>query len=181
MLGPYEEGHFTAKGQSTQRFAGGEAQHALEGIDARRSICQHHSMLARLLLILVLSVALPVRGYAASLMMLCGGQGSGAMVSSGAMPAAHDHGHHAAAADHAPDADHHASQTDTTADPSGDHDHHATSCSACGVCCAGVVSSLSHDFLILGMDSSGPIAFFDRSFAGFIPSGLDRPPRALLR
>lgn len=135
-------------------------------------------MLPRLVLILILTVALPVRGYAASIMMLCGQPAQSAVVGSLDRMVSHDHH---AATDSAHEADHQHAHGDEAGDTSGSHDHHVASCSACGVCCAGVVSSLPPDVLILGTDSSGPIAFFDRHFVGFVPSGLDRPPRLLVR
>jgi hypothetical protein len=133
--------------------------------------------LSRLLLILILALSLPVRGYAASAMMLCGTAGqSHTIIAAGAA----SHGHHAAHESLASDACHeeaandHAVHTDF-------HDHQSSTCSVCGVCCAGLVSASEIATSPHGVVSSGPIAFFDRHFAGFIPATLERPPLSLVR
>jgi hypothetical protein len=147
-------------------------------IDACVSMCQHVSMrrLSRFLLILVLTVSLPVRGYAASIMMVCGASGQ-AVVEHSAEGASHHHGGHGG---QLPDDAHQHAHSDHAAD-SGNQDHDSATCSACGVCCAGVLFASSSTVSANGAVSSGPIAFFDRRLVGFIPAGLDRPPLVLAR
>ena len=148
-------------------------------IDACDPMCQHVFMrrLFRLVLILILTAALPVRGYAASMMMVCGASGQAAVEHSDDGGASHHHPDHAG---HSPDGAHQHAHGDHAAEPSND-DHDVATCSACGVCCAGVLSGSGSPVLANSAVSSGPIAFFDRRFVGFIPAGLDRPPLSLVR
>jgi hypothetical protein len=148
-------------------------------IDAGALICQHVSMrrLSRFLLILILTVSLPVRGYAASIMMVCGASGQAAMAHSVDGGAFH---HQTGHAEHSHDSAHQHAHGDHAAE-SGNDDHDSATCSACGVCCAGVLFASAPNVSANGAVSSGPIAFFDRRFVGFIPAGLDRPPLSLVR
>ncbi|MFM9884380.1 MAG: hypothetical protein ACKVQT_15245 [Burkholderiales bacterium] len=133
--------------------------------------------LSRFLLILILTASLPVRGYAASIMMVCGASGQAAAEHSFDAGASH---HQAGHAEHSHDGAHQHAHGDPAAD-TGIEDHDAATCSACGVCCAGVLPASAPAVSPNGAVSSGPIAFFDRRFIGFIPAGLDRPPLSLVR
>jgi hypothetical protein len=132
---------------------------------------------SRLLLILILVLALPVRGYAASVMMLCGPSGQSHTV--GTMDTS-SHGHHTGHEAPASDACDQHGVSDVAAEPTA-HDHQSSTCSVCGVCCAGLLSSKDIATSPHGVVSSGPIAFFDRHFAGFIPATLERPPLPFVR
>ena len=119
----------------------------------------------RIVLLVLLLAALPLRGYAGVLMALCEGHHGGTVVSQGQV---HEHGdgHH-----------HDAGNSD---DSGGVPTHAASMCSVCASCCAG--ASLAPDApRVAVFQSSGPdrIAFFDRRPSGFVPDHLDRPPLAL--
>ena len=113
----------------------------------------------RIVLLVMLLAALPLRGYAGVLTALCESHHGGAAV---AEEQTHEHG----------DSHHHDSD-----EGSGGPSHSASVCSVCASCCAG--ASLAPDApqaaaaLVSGSDR---IAFFDRRSSGFVPEHLDRPP-----
>ncbi len=149
-----------------------------DAVDAWDRICQHDFLLSRMLLILILAASLPARGYAASVMMLCGAAGQGSVMS-GSASGSHNHAtEHAGHASQAPDAGS-SHPVDDGGGHSGSHDHQSSTCSVCSVCGACCVGLLSASFIATspsGVVTSGPIAFFDHRAAGFIPGTLDRPP-----
>jgi hypothetical protein len=111
----------------------------------------------RIVIVLLIAAALPLRGFAALAAELCADHHGGAQA---AHAADHDHG-----SDH---------------DPSGhDGDHHSTAsiCSHCASCSVG--ASLAPDFardvsaLVAGADR---IPFFGARESGYVPDHLERPP-----
>jgi hypothetical protein len=117
--------------------------------------------ICRIVLLVLLLAALPIRGYGGALMSLCEMHHGGA---SAAQEHAHEHGD-----DHHDDAD----------GSSGVPTHAASVCSVCASCCAG--ASLAPDaprVVVLQSPGSDRIAFFDRRSSGFVPEHLDRPPLA---
>ena len=126
---------------------------------------------ARILLLAMLLVALPLRGYAGVLMAFCESQHGGTSAVEGL---AHEHGdgHHG-------EGRHHDAGTDasgTTGGPS----HAASVCSVCASCCASAdLSSIGTSGVEFQFPDSNPIPFFGRQVSGFIPDHLDRPPLPL--
>jgi len=115
----------------------------------------------RIVLLVMLLAALPLRGYAGVLMALCESHHGGAAV-------AEDHMH-----EHA-DSHHHDSD-----EGAGGPSHAASVCSVCASCCAG--ASLAPDaprVAVVQSPVSDRIAFFDRPTSGHVPEHLDRPPLA---
>jgi len=118
----------------------------------------------RIVLLALLFVALPMRGYAGVLVSLC-------ETHHGGSPAAQEHTHQ-----HERGESHH----DDTADSGAVPTHAASMCSVCASCCAG--ASLAPDApraAAVQVSGSDRITFFDRSSSGFVPEHLDRPPLAL--
>ena len=120
--------------------------------------------LAKVLIVLLVLAALPLRGYAGAVAALCDAHHGGA-------PATHAHSH-------ADDASHdHGSD-----DGGGNATRAASVCSLCASCC--VNASLAPDapqlpaFQATGADR---IPFFDRQVPGFVPEQPDRPPLPLSR
>jgi hypothetical protein len=117
--------------------------------------------LSRVLILVLLLAALPLRGYASELMALCEAHHGAAAV---AQEHVHEHGdrHH-----------------DDSGDGGGTPAHIASVCSICASCCAG--ASLAPDAphsAVLQAPESDRVAFFDRCTSGFVPAQLDRPPLA---
>lgn len=115
--------------------------------------------LSRILLVVVLVAALPLRSYAGVLTALCESHHGGATVAEEHM---HEH----------PDGHHHDSD-----EGAGGSSHAASVCSVCASCCAG--ASLAPDtprVVMVPSPVSDRIAFFDRRTSGYVPEHLDRPP-----
>jgi hypothetical protein len=140
--------------------------------------------LIKTLLIWLLMLAIPAQGIAAGMQLSCGPMHHGAsMDKTHAAPHSHDqtsagddHQHH----------DHHdmAQQADDTAASSDVADAgstHAGTCSACAACCVGA-AMVSSTLNVLPHDGnvSTTVATLSASFTGFIPAGLERPPRVFL-
>ena len=124
----------------------------------------------------LLSLAVPVQGFAAASMFNCGPGHAGKASSQAQAHAAHVHGHDGAAPDH-----HHAD-----ADALADIDAHATpavhkgSCSACASCCtaAGLPATIVSFEAIVVHDAVVPLAA--ARVAAFLTGGTERPPRPFL-
>lgn len=115
----------------------------------------------RIVLLTLLFVALPMRGYAGVLMSLCETQHGGA---STAQEHVHDHGdsHH-----------------DDTGTGGGNSTHSASMCSVCASCCAGAgLAPAAPHMAVLDSPESDRIASFYRRTSGYLPDHLDRPPLA---
>ena len=117
--------------------------------------------LSRLLLLVLLLTALPLRGYAGELRALCEAHHGGAAT---AQEHVHQHGN---------------SHHDDSGDSGGIPAYIASVCSICASCCAG--ASLAPDAPLVALPQapgSDRITFFDRRPSGFVPEHLDRPPLA---
>lgn len=134
---------------------------------------------ARLLLILLLVVATPLRGYAAAAMIGCAGHAGGetALHAHGPHSKAGGHEHHdhahAHASSHVDQHDHDHASADSTHSPS------SGSCSACGACCVGAALTASAQPLGLMAARSAPIPFHPQSFRGVVLEVFDPPPLPL--
>lgn len=136
-------------------------------------------VLARLLLVWLIALALPIQGVAGVTMLHCGpshhappaeaphAEGGHAhhqhAVHAGAVDGQHDHGHTAALG----------------------HAHHAAdkaSCSACAACCAGTALAVPMTPLVLALQDvaqeHAPAA--EARLAAFLTGGPERPPRPSL-
>ncbi|MEO8144639.1 MAG: hypothetical protein ABI654_10530 [Betaproteobacteria bacterium] len=120
----------------------------------------------RTLLLALLLAALPLRGYASVLMVLCDSHHGGVAAVEGQAQERGDSHHH--------DADPNAGEE--TSGPS----HAASVCSACATCCAS--ASIAPDAnigVVFQSPASSRIPFFGRQVPGFVPGHLDRPPLSL--
>jgi hypothetical protein len=126
--------------------------------------------LARILLIALMLAAVPLRGYAGTLMLFCGSHESAASPAAG-----HAHEHDGEAHVHADDA---ASPHSHEGD---DHSPHATSaCSVCASCCTGaILVSDAVERAPGGAPDAAAIPFLAHPVPDFIPGQLDRPPASL--
>ena len=145
---------------------------------------------ARLLLALALMLAIPVQGFAASAMLLCGmaspsGHAGMSGPSSQSGLASPHHGSHQMAHDHSAgdmadaavsDPGAHHGHGDKAGDPAAKHGK----CSTCASCCMGaaMVSALVPQ--APASMGSVMIPFTPQSFADHTPAGLDPPPRSFL-
>ena len=115
--------------------------------------------LSRLLMLVLLLAALPLRGYAGELMTACEAHHGGVAA---VQEHAHEHG-----------GSHYDDSGDGSAAPA------ASVCSICASCCAG--TSLAPDAkALVGFPDQviDRISFFDRRASGFVPEHFDRPPLA---
>jgi hypothetical protein len=115
---------------------------------------------SRALILLLMLVALPLRGYAAVAAELCAMHDGGAQA---AQAAEHDH-----------DSAH------EQGGQNGDHPSTASVCSHCAACSVG--ASLAPDSarpVAVFHASAGRIPFFGACTSGHVPQRLDRPPLAL--
>jgi hypothetical protein len=129
----------------------------------------------RIVLLWLLIVALPMQGFAAVLNLSCTTHHDVSI----ALTMAHEnHADDASHTRHCHSATDQNAGTDTPADHSAMHKN--LPCSACGVYCASMVM-LSATLKITPLTASTltlaiPV---DLPFTGFIPSGLERPPRII--
>jgi hypothetical protein len=130
----------------------------------------------RAFLIWFVAFAIPLQGYAAAAMISCG-----PMHATTASASAEDPSQHAG---HSGDARHGA--IDAAAEPHGDADvDHGKAvkigCAACAACCtASFAPSAVVPFTGVIHSHAVEIPFFGRSGDGFVPDGLERPPRTSL-
>ncbi len=114
----------------------------------------------RMVLLVLLFAALPLRGYAGALMGPCESH-------LGGVTATPEHVHD--------EGSHHGNSGDGDESPP----HGASVCSICASCCAS--AGLVQDAALVALPQaagSGRIAFLDRRSSGFVPGNLDRPPLA---
>ena len=137
------------------------------------------------LMLWLLLAALPLQGMAAATRMSCAPAPHAAMAAQAhqahqaahaqhATPAADDHADHAG---HAAGAGHdrHAAAQDTAPD----QHHHASACSHCAACAFGAAAPPPAPATVhAGAGPDLPFPAAPRGTAGFIPPGLERPPRA---
>ena len=110
--------------------------------------------LARLFLLCVMMIAIPVQGIAASAMLYCGAE-------------------HYQAIENDQSLVHHSS-----GEQSDDKSSGTDSCSSCADCCVGCAPALTFSDIPVSAPSSEKINFIFSSHAGHISDGLERPPRA---
>ena len=114
---------------------------------------------SRIILLVMLLAALPLRGYAGVLTALCESHHGGAAVAEGQ---AHEHGD-----------SHHHDADDSNDDPS----HVASVCSVCASCCASAgLAPETNQGVVFQAPDTDRIPFFGHQVSGFVPDHLDRPP-----
>jgi aldehyde:ferredoxin oxidoreductase len=130
------------------------------------------------LLVWLLMAALPLHAVAASINLSC------APSQQHMGTATADHAQHTAAADpHAHHEGHASDATDAPADSSGAAQDEASelshsSCSACSAFCIGAVAPPSSSLSLPSFDGAETLVAAPADFGtGFIPDGLQRPPR----
>jgi hypothetical protein len=121
----------------------------------------------------LLLAALPLQGFAAAVQTSCSPMTH--HDSSEMVMQAHSHGHEADDAE--------SSTTFVSAKPSGgsvDAKHKSSFCSACATCCIGAVAPPSVSVMTPVYRSSLPVVSSPPALvAGFIPAGLERPPKRI--
>lgn len=136
----------------------------------------------RLIGLIALLLALPLRGYAAGAMLFCGGAHG---LDASATAAAHAH---ASAAPHGENAGHgghgaaHDASTghgddDGTQAPAGTHDT-PSGCGICGACCTGVASAPMPPQVEAAAPAALPIPFAPPLYRGVDLARDERPPLA---
>jgi hypothetical protein len=133
--------------------------------------------LARLALMFVLAIALPLQGMAAATMISCG---LGEHEHDHAHAVSHDH-HGSAGHAHATEASSHDTPVAHSHDGKADLPKGALhKCSACASCCVGAAvpsQAIAFDTVKL-TDRFAPLVA--RSVPAYVSEGLERPPRAFL-
>jgi hypothetical protein len=128
----------------------------------------------RQLLIMLLVLAVPVQGFSAMTMAACEGD-------HGLVGAAGSEHHHPGSADayHATVAvhNHHATLDDDHHAPFAHHHHDGSKCAGCGPCCAMSAIAALPQTTVSTPSATVQRAFSPDHYLGFIPHGLDRPPR----
>ena len=136
--------------------------------------------LIKLFAIWLIAIAIPVQGFASIAMMNCE-QSSSHQSKSVAAAAGHDHDHHSGhdiSSHHSNDAvdsdNHTAQKIDKTK-------HSCAHCVKCASCCLGFTFQTTSSSPIRQLNAA-KVTFSDNTliFTGFIPSGLERPPRFTL-
>ena len=121
---------------------------------------------ARIVLLALLLAALPLRGYAGVLMVLCESHHGGAVA---AEAQAHEHG----------DSHHHDAGAGASGGAGGTS-HAASVCSICASCCAGAGLAPDTNYgVAFQAPDSNRIPFFGRQVSDFVARHLDRPPLPL--
>lgn len=144
---------------------------------------QMMSKFLRIALAWLLAVALPIQGYAAQAMLLCGPAHHQSAVASD--HASHDHGEASMHDDHRSMASHEDAEA-SALDSAQDHhakdfkSGHAGKCSACASCCsaAAIVTAISS--VDLTPQHVPVVATIPAGHAHDALGGLDRPPRQFL-
>jgi hypothetical protein len=133
-------------------------------------------------LLWLLMAALPLQGFAAGIGTSCG-QVAHHGPSESVVPARpHHHDGNAATTAHHHDAGAHSASMPhpMSADKSAGTSHAHYSCGACMACCHGVAAPASISFLTPGYSDSLPTVIAPAPLVtGFIPAGLERPPKRI--
>ena len=121
----------------------------------------------------LLLAALPLQGFAAAVQPSCGAMAHHDSSEMVMQAESHDH-----------ESDGAASSSTEAAPKSFSHSvdakHKNSSCSACATCCVGAVAPPSISVLTPVYSSSLPVIFSPAPLvAGFIPAGLERPPKRI--
>jgi hypothetical protein len=127
----------------------------------------------RIILIALLVLALPLRGYAATAMQTCQLSHHG-QTASVAPHHSHDHGGQAGHSAHGAQHDHKHDGADGSGAPS-----HET-CSACGACCLGASAAPPFVPALMFTSRSSPIPFLAWTFSSVVLDNAERPPLHLL-
>ena len=136
------------------------------------------------LLLWLLITALPLQGFAAVVQASCGpAHHNGAGISVVSNQYHHDsemalERNDAAAATH-----HDVSELPATSDhSSAPHKHQSSVCSACAACCVGAVALISPPSIFIPAHTSSELVVISPAplVTGFIPAGLERPPKHIL-
>ena len=120
------------------------------------------------LLLIALLLAVPLRAFAASGMLLCGPLSESHTTSPQSVES-HDHNAHGDSGAHGSSAHAHGQSEDDAAHTDG-------TCSACGASCSAAVAAPATDIAPHIVQTSSLIAFLDIPFKGFTPDSADRPP-----
>ena len=136
-------------------------------------ILEHMNRAFKTFLLWLLMAALPLQGFAAAMPSGCGSARHGLAVTE-----AH---HHGGIAGHGHDGAHHSasdSAAKTNHAPGASHEHQHSSCSACAACCVGATAPPSSSTLTPAYCNSESFVISQVPLvAGFIPAGLERPPK----
>lgn len=122
----------------------------------------------RFFVTLIVALALPLRVYAAAMMLFC---------APGHVPGTPDLVH-ATHAHHAPAGDSGGDEVHDTGGAQASHDAHDTTCSACSS--VALIASGSSEFAFLPFATPAAPPFVRVALPSFVPNGLDRPPRHVL-
>ncbi|HTD05510.1 hypothetical protein [Undibacterium sp.] len=133
--------------------------------------------LARLFLLCLLMLAIPIQGIAAATMLFCEAGHHHAAAEQGE-PLQHQHRHHHDADAKADQAD----QADQISSAAGHHQSLAKmvkdKCSSCAACCIGAALVTAFADSAISSPSSEKIDLVFSSHLGHVSDGLERPPRA---
>ncbi|MET3137213.1 hypothetical protein AAKU61_001567 [Undibacterium sp. GrIS 1.2] len=146
---------------------------------------RHMKKPVRLFLLWILIIAIPLQGFAAASMLMCGSQhhmNPSHPMQQHASPSnqrvMHDEMHHDMLSDQV-------NNTVSNAASNNSHSHHSSDtnlsvkhkCSACAACCVGAVILSDAIKPQVNAAASECIAFQTISHVGFITNGPERPPR----
>lgn len=136
--------------------------------------------LIKLFAIWLIAIAIPVQGFASIAMMNCE-QSSSHQSKNVAAAAGHGHDHHSGY-DTSSHHSHDAVDSDSQAGQKIDKTKHSCAhCVKCTTCCSGFTFQTTSSSPIRQLNAD-KVRFSDITllFAGFIPAGLERPPRFTL-
>jgi len=138
--------------------------------------------LLKIFLLWLLMAALPLQGFAAAMQISCGLRDRHGSAGTATPAQAHHHdggafvSHH-----HRPGTDNAAAHSPAPADKSFAAKQHAeSSCSYCAACCVGATAPPSLAVLTPAYSDSLPVVVsLTPLVTGFIPAGLERPPKRI--
>jgi len=132
----------------------------------------------KIFLLWLLIAALPVQGIAAAMRASCGPKHHESL----AMIIEQSHDHSVADAHHAHHHDQAAANQSgdaSAADADKNTTHKSSFCSACSMCCSGAITQSEIRFTPVPYENETRAISPVLSFTGYIPAGLERPPRHL--
>lgn len=146
-------------------------------------VAAHMNRTLKTLLLWLLIAALPIQGLAAAMQASCGPAHHTALAIS-AITDAHPHAGKVTYSHDGQDAltHHAASDSPVTAEHSSgtQQKHQSSFCSACAVCCVAAVAPPSAAIHTPVYSNSGPVVLSPSPLVtGFIPAGLERPPKRI--
>ena len=142
--------------------------------------CQMPRFLKTFLLWLLFA-ALPLQGVAAAMQMSCGPMAHHDLAGMATSAQTHNHDNHASASHrHDADADQATDHLASPGEKSSATKHAGSSCSACAACCIGAVAPPAASLATPAYSSSLPSVVTPAPLVtGFIPAGLERPPKRI--